>query len=214
MSFLDQLPSTIPGPGAAPLPGSAGSTLGNVAETDPARFRRAELHVGDLVGGDQDPAAFGDREREHRMVALLQRGGQAPLYLVRRRIRLHHQLPRHGLDPDLDFHTVPRQCSLRGQPLMPRQASLAMSCSAASRGIWSLVLSQYLAVTCARPTIPTLTRWASSSSRPASCRTIWLIISAHSRWPRSIRSRTAASLLRSDSNTSRYAWPSLSMYSK
>jgi len=51
---------------------------------------------------------------------------------------------------------------------MPRQASLAMSCSAASRGMWSLVLSQYLAVTCARPTIPTLTGlWTSgvNSSR-------------------------------------------------
>src|SRR6202042_3561341 len=155
----------------------------------------------------------GHRQREHRVAALLQRVGQQALYFLARGVRLHGQLPRHRVNPDLDFHeTLP---SSRGQPLMPRQASRATSCSAASRGMRSrVVLSQYLAVTWARPTIATLTRWASASSRPASCRIIGLIISAHSRWPRSSRSRTALSLPRSDSNTSRNACPSLATYSK
>src|ERR1700722_16152769 len=64
---------------------------------------------------------------------------------------------------------------------MPRQASLATSCSAVSRGIWSRVVSQYRAVTWARPTIATLSRRGSASSRPASCSALRLVIGAHPR---------------------------------
>ena len=95
------------------------------------------------------------------------------------------------------------QCSLRGQPLIPRQASLATSCSAASRGMWSRLLSQYRAVICAIPTMPTLSRYASSSESPASSRTASLTMAAHCLCPWSSLARTAASLLRSDSKTSR-----------
>src|SRR3984957_20875857 len=131
----------------------------DVAKPTPPRLGPAVLHVGDLVRGNQHPPALGHRQREHRVAALLQRVGQQALYFLARGVRLHGQLPRHRVNPDLDFHeTLP---SYRGQPLMPRQASRATSCSAASREMRSrVVLSQYLAVTWARPTIATPTRRA------------------------------------------------------
>ena len=80
---------------------------------------------------------------------------EVALDLFRVRVGVYHELSRYGLDLDLDFHGAPYAsaggCSGRsevsGQPLIPRQASLATSCSAASLGIVPRVLSQYLALT-------------------------------------------------------------------
>src|SRR6201996_6087552 len=68
------------------------------AETHLAILRRAKLDVRNLVRRHQDLAALGHRDREDRLVATGQRTGQQLLKLVARRVGLHDQLARDGLD--------------------------------------------------------------------------------------------------------------------
>src|SRR5579871_4526150 len=81
--------------------------LAALAEPDPALVIGAVLDIGDLVGGDQDLAALGHRQREDGMGRVGQRGSELALDVLRRRVGLHDQLARHGLDADLDFHGAP-----------------------------------------------------------------------------------------------------------
>src|SRR5487761_1249471 len=65
--------------------------LDDVAEADAPRLVAAELNEGDLVGGAV-------RAQCRREVAF---------DLLRGRVRVHDELTRDGLDPDLDFHGAP-----------------------------------------------------------------------------------------------------------
>jgi hypothetical protein len=88
---------------------------------------------------------------------------------------------------------------------MPRQASPAIRAAASSWVIWPPPASQNRADTCAIPTSDTASSSEASSGRPVSVRITSAIIDAHSVVTRSTRSRTAGSLVRSDSKTSRNA---------
>src|SRR5262249_48808388 len=149
--------------------GRGGPVSSQVAETDPALLDAAELHVADLVGRDHDLPVLVVREDEQPAIG--QGLGQGALDLLRGRLRLKHELPGDRLDPDLYFHGAPlgaksRAPASRGrasaappsppraQPLTPRHASRAMSCSAASLGISWSVLSQKVALAWAMPTSP------------------------------------------------------------
>ena len=89
-----------------------------------------------------------------------ERRGQVAFDFLGGRVSLHDELTRDGLHADLDFHDSPYAqwaspwSDVRGQPLMPRQASRATSCSADSLGIEPSVLSQYRALTWAMPRSP------------------------------------------------------------
>src|SRR5215831_1264272 len=85
-----------------------------VAKPDATRLRAAELEVSDLVCRDQDLASLVVREGEDRAVCNC--GHQGGLYLLERGFGFHHEFPRHGLNPDLDFH---------GAPLAPGKKSSA-----------------------------------------------------------------------------------------
>ncbi len=76
------------------------------AEAHPALFGAAELHVTDLFGGHQGAATVGVSHDEQ--AAVLYRGGQCRLDLLRREGGLDHEFPADGLNPDLDFHASSR----------------------------------------------------------------------------------------------------------
>src|SRR5258708_37080260 len=78
-------------------------------ECKPPGFIAAELDVSDLVRRPQDPAALVVYEREHATLGngILQRRR----HLIRFGIRLNDELTRHGLYPDLDFHSAPLSTS-------------------------------------------------------------------------------------------------------
>ena len=138
-------------------------------ETDPALLDVSQLDVGDLAGRHQEFAALVVGQHEQPAVLGGHRLGQGLLQFPGRDVGLHDEFTRDGLDPDLDFHGAPELGLLggqrrravagegqmvRGQPLMPRQASRAMSCSAASLGMARSVPSQYVALIWAIPTRP------------------------------------------------------------
>src|SRR5215472_2342999 len=187
------------------------------AEADSPWLGTAKLHISDLVGGHEHPAPVDVVQHEH---ARLRRECdlQRVLDFLLGRWSVDPQLTRHRRDSDLDFHGSPRSRMTRraqspdssavlGQSLIPRQASRAISCSAASFGISRPVLSQYRALTCAIPTRAMPSRWASSLLTPASSAMNLLTMSAQSDMALSSRTRTAGSLLRSDSKTSRKVSP-------
>jgi hypothetical protein len=83
--------------------------LVDVAEADAAGLRADELHIGELVGRNQDSPALFQLECEDRAcVAAFQCCGQIALDFLGWRVRLHDQLARDGLDSDPDFHGSPR----------------------------------------------------------------------------------------------------------
>ena len=126
----------------------------DVAETDAARLVGAELDKSDLVGGHQNPAALLRGEREDGRPPSLRRPAPPPgrarprsavasvsttssrgmdwMPILTSTADLLCARPGHGLCAVSGFLSV-----VRGQPLMPRQASRATSCSAASLGMAS-----------------------------------------------------------------------------
>jgi hypothetical protein len=72
------------------------------AEADPALLGAGELHVADLVGRHHHLPALVVGKDEEPTVG--QGRHQGLLDLLRGDTRFHHQFPRDGLDPDLDFH--------------------------------------------------------------------------------------------------------------
>src|ERR1700723_413695 len=70
--------------------------LDDVAEPDPASLVGAELHVGDLLGRDEDPAPLLRVQREDALAVLRgEGGGQVALDLLGGRLALVHELARH-----------------------------------------------------------------------------------------------------------------------
>src|SRR5215470_8711719 len=86
------------------------------AETDPALFDAAELHVADLVGRDHDLPVLVVREDEQPAIG--QGLGQGALDLLRGCVRLKHELPGDRLDPDLDLHGAPLGCLVLGTTVL------------------------------------------------------------------------------------------------
>src|SRR6516165_11718082 len=96
------------GPGRESDYGPPPRPLAEVAEADAAALLAAELDERDLVGRDQDAAAFlGGQRQEPGAVGSAQRGLEVTLDLCRGRVGFHDELARDGLDPDLDFHAAP-----------------------------------------------------------------------------------------------------------
>ncbi|CAM5454960.1 hypothetical protein STENM327S_00553 [Streptomyces tendae] len=93
---------------------------------------------------------------------------------------------------------------------MPRHASEVSSWTAWSRGTLRSLCSQERATTWARPPRPEASSIDSARERPVSSAMTSQIASAHSFVTLSTRSRTAGSLVRSDSKTRRKAPPSSS----
>src|SRR5680860_804788 len=168
------------------------------AEADLTRRRGTELHVGELVGGDDHLAALGVDEDQGALVAgeCLRHRCLDDVAGLR---RVDHQLAVCMLNADLDLHwrTSSLRCawnppgtvgwvardpceatlaptgnyccsSVRGNPRMPLHARLEIT-SAAS--FWVMPRgssSQKRALTWAIPTRDTARRWACSSGRPVS----------------------------------------------
>src|SRR5487761_1236442 len=81
--------------------------LDDVAEADAPRLVAAELNEGDLVSGDEQPAALLGAQREDGGAVRAQCRREVAFDLLRGRVRVHDELTRDGLDPDLDFHGAP-----------------------------------------------------------------------------------------------------------
>src|ERR1700733_2917521 len=70
--------------------------LDDVAESHPTGLVGAELHVGDLLGRDEHPAALLRVQREDALALFRgEGGGQVALDLLGRRFGLVHELARH-----------------------------------------------------------------------------------------------------------------------